>query len=131
MKQYRDRPDNRSEQSDYTPVLGLLQPFLKGQVIFLKKAQTCPPPVRRAALYIRVSTEEQAKQGYSIPAQREDLEGYARRNGLAVAGVFVDEGKSARKRYTARPAFMQMLEMVKAGEIDVILYIRPFVVSVS
>ncbi len=124
MKQYRDRPDNRSEQSDYTPVLGLLQPFLKGQVIFLKKAQTCPPPVRRAALYIRVSTEEQAKQGYSIPAQREDLEGYARRNGLAVAGVFVDEGKSARKRYTARPAFMQMLEMVKAGEIDVILFIK-------
>ena len=34
--------------------------------------------VPRAALYIRVSTEEQAKQGYSIPAQREDLEGYAR-----------------------------------------------------
>ena len=90
----------------------------------MKKAQVCPPPVRRAALYIRVSTEEQAKQGYSIPAQREDLEGYARRNGLAVAGVFVDEGKSARKRYTARPAFMQMLEMVKAGEIDVILFIK-------
>ena len=90
----------------------------------MKKAQACPPPVRRAALYIRVSTEEQAKQGYSIPAQREDLEGYARRNGLAVAGVFVDEGKSARKRYTSRPAFMQMLEMVKAGEIDVILFIK-------
>jgi len=90
----------------------------------MKKAQVCPPPVRRAALYIRVSTEEQAKQGYSIPAQREDLEGYARRNGLAVAGVFVDEGKSARKRYTARPAFMQMLEMVRAGEIDVILFIK-------
>ena len=90
----------------------------------MKKAQVCPPPVRRAALYIRVSTEEQAKQGYSIPAQREDLEGYARRNGLAVAGVFVDEGKSARKRYTARPAFMQMLKMVKAGEIDVILFIK-------
>lgn len=90
----------------------------------MKKEQACPPPVRRAALYIRVSTEEQAKQGYSIPAQREDLEAYARRNGLAVAGVFIDDGKSARKRYTVRPAFMQMLEMVKAGEIDVILFIK-------
>ena len=90
----------------------------------MKKTQSCPPPVRRAALYIRVSTEEQAKKGYSIPAQREDLEEYARTNGYAVAGVFVDEGKSARKRYTARSAFMEMLEKVKAGEIDVILFIK-------
>ena len=90
----------------------------------MPKSKICPPPVRRAALYIRVSTEEQAKQGYSIPAQREDLEAYAHRNGLAVAGVFIDEGKSARKRYTARPAFMEMMEKVKAGEIDVILFIK-------
>ena len=90
----------------------------------MRKEQNCPPPVRRAALYIRVSTEEQAKKGYSIPAQREDLEEYARRNGLAIAGVFIDEGKSARKKYTARPAFMKMLEGVKAGEIDVILFIK-------
>ena len=32
---------------------------------------------RRAALYIRVSTEEQARKGYSLPAQKEDLEEYA------------------------------------------------------
>ena len=90
----------------------------------MRKEQTCPPPVRRAALYIRVSTEEQAKKGYSIPAQREDLEEYARSNGYVIAGVFIDEGKSARKKYTARPAFMKMLEGVKAGEIDVILFIK-------
>ena len=90
----------------------------------MRKEQICPPPVRRAALYIRVSTEEQAKKGYSIPAQREDLEEYARANGYAIAGVFIDEGKSARKKYTARPAFMQMLEGVKRGEIDVILFIK-------
>ena len=90
----------------------------------MRKEQNCPPPVRRAALYIRVSTEEQAKKGYSIPAQREDLEEYARSNGYVIAGVFIDEGKSARKKYTARPAFMKMLEGVKAGEIDVILFIK-------
>ncbi len=90
----------------------------------MKKGLACPPPVRRAALYIRVSTEEQAKKGYSIPAQQEDLEGYARANGYAIAGVFIDEGKSARKKYTARPAFMRMLEGVKNGEIDVILFIK-------
>jgi len=90
----------------------------------MKKGPACPPPVRRAALYIRVSTEEQAKQGYSIPAQREDLEKYASSNGYAVVGVFIDEGKSTRKKYTAKPAFMQMLEKVEAGEIDVILFIK-------
>lgn len=90
----------------------------------MPKQKICPPPVRRAALYIRVSTEEQAKKGYSIPAQREDLEEYARTNGYAVVGVFIDEGKSARKKYTARPAFMEMMEKVKAGEIDVILFIK-------
>lgn len=90
----------------------------------MRKKQMCPPPVRRAALYIRVSTEEQAKQGFSIPAQREDLEEYARTNGYAIAGVFIDEGKSARKKYTVRPAFMEMMEKVKAREIDVILFIK-------
>lgn len=90
----------------------------------MRKEQKSPLPVRRAALYIRVSTEEQAKQGFSIPAQREDLESYARRNSYAIVGTFIDEGKSARKRYTARPAFMEMMEKVKAGEIDVILFIK-------
>lgn len=125
MKRYRDRPVYFTHDTvNYTPVFKFIQSFFEGQVIFVKGKQACPPPVRRAALYIRVSTEEQAKKGYSIPAQREDLEEYARRNGLAVAGVFIDEGKSARKKYTARPAFMQMLGMVKAREIDVILFIK-------
>lgn len=79
---------------------------------------------RRAALYIRVSTEEQARKGYSLPAQKEDLEDYARKNGYAIAGYYIDEGKSARKKYTRRKEFMRMLEDVKAGKIDVILFIK-------
>ena len=79
---------------------------------------------RRAALYIRVSTEEQARKGYSLPAQKEDLEEYAHQNGYAIAGYYIDEGKSARKKYTNRKEFMRMLEDVKAGKIDVILFIK-------
>ncbi len=79
---------------------------------------------RRAALYIRVSTEEQARKGYSLPAQKEDLEEYARKNGYAIAGYYIDEGKSARKKYTKRKEFMRMLEDVRAGKIDVILFIK-------
>ena len=82
------------------------------------------PEVRRAALYIRVSTEEQAKKGYSLPAQKEDLEGYAKKNGYAIVGYYIDEGKSARKKYTNRKEFMRMMEDVKADKIDVILFIK-------
>ena len=82
------------------------------------------PEVRRAALYIRVSTEEQAKKGYSLPAQKEDLEEYAKKNGYAIAGYYIDEGKSARKKYTNRKEFMRMMEDVKADKIDVILFIK-------
>ena len=82
------------------------------------------PEVRRAALYIRVSTEEQAKKGYSLPAQKEDLESYAKKNGYAIVGYYIDEGKSARKKYTNRKEFMRMIEDVKADKIDVILFIK-------
>ena len=87
-------------------------------------SQTKDARPRRAALYIRVSTEEQAKKGYSLPAQREDLEEFAKKNGYTVAGCYIDEGKSARKKYANRKEFMRMLEDVKAGRIDVILFIK-------
>ena len=83
-----------------------------------------PAPVRRAALYIRVSTDEQAKQGFSLPAQEEDLREYARRSGYAVAGLYVDDGVSARKKYTQRKALMRLLSDVEADKIDIILFIK-------
>ena len=42
--------------------------------------------VQRAALYIRVSTEEQAMHGLSLTAQRDTLTQYAQTNGLKVVG---------------------------------------------
>ncbi len=80
--------------------------------------------IQRAALYIRVSTEEQAQHGLSLPEQRGTLEEYARTHGLAVAGVYADEGISARKRYSKRPALLRLLEDVRAGKIDLILFTK-------
>lgn len=80
--------------------------------------------LKRAALYTRVSTEDQATHGVSLDAQRERLLQYAKENDLTVVDVYVDEGISARKRYTARPAFTKMLEDVKAKKIDVVLFIK-------
>ena len=80
--------------------------------------------IKRAALYARVSTEEQAMHGVSLEAQRERLTLYAKENGLSVVGTYVDEGMSARKRYTARAEFMRMLGDVRSGQIDVVLFIK-------
>lgn len=44
--------------------------------------------MKRAALYIRVSTEEQAKHGFSLVEQQHDLEQYAAQHGYAVIGVY-------------------------------------------
>ncbi len=78
----------------------------------------------RAALYVRVSTEEQAIRGVSIDAQRERLLAYAKENGLTVVDLYCDEGISARKRYTRRPELMRMLSDAEEGKIDVILFIK-------
>lgn len=80
--------------------------------------------LKRAALYARVSTEEQAMHGVSLDAQKERLLQYAKENNLTVVDLYVDEGISARKRYTRRPEFLRMLEDVKQKKIDVVLFIK-------
>ena len=80
--------------------------------------------IQRAALYARVSTEEQAMHGVSLDAQKERLIQYAKENNLTIVDLYVDEGISARKRYTKRNAFMRMIQDVKANKIDVILFIK-------
>lgn len=81
-------------------------------------------PVPRTALYIRVSTEEQVLHGYSLEAQREALECYAKAHSLAVVGCYIDEGKSARKPYRTRREFMRLLSDVEANKLDLILFIK-------
>lgn len=80
--------------------------------------------IKRAALYIRVSSEEQAMHGLSLEAQRESLTSYAAENGLRTVGLYADEGVTARKKYKARAGFMRMLEDVQADKIDLILFIK-------
>ena len=80
--------------------------------------------LKKAALYTRVSTEEQAMHGVSLDAQKERLIQYAKDNDLLIVDIYVDEGISARKRYTKRPEFMRMLNDIKTNKIDVILFIK-------
>lgn len=78
----------------------------------------------RAALYVRVSTEEQKVKGLSIEAQETALREWARKHEYIIAGVYNDAGISARKKYVKRPALQQLLIDVEAGKIDVILFTK-------
>lgn len=80
--------------------------------------------MQRTALYLRVSTEEQKLHGYSLEAQADALRQYAEEHSLTVVGEYRDEGISGRKPYKKRPALMSLIEAVKAGQIDLILFIK-------
>lgn len=81
-------------------------------------------PGIRAALYIRVSTEEQAVHGLSIEAQREALDAWAKENRIQVVGHYVDAGISARKPASKRPELQRLLEDVRCGRIDLIVFTK-------
>ncbi len=61
----------------------------------------------RVALYTRVSTEDQAKEGFSLDAQLDRLRLYAKAQDWEIAGEFVDEGHSGRT--IKRPAYQAMM----------------------
>ena len=63
------------------------------------------------AIYIRVSTEDQAKEGYSLEVQREYLESFAKREGLGIFKVYQDDGISGYS--TERPALKELLKDAK------------------
>ena len=81
-------------------------------------------PLVRAALYIRVSGEEQKIKGLSLEAQQERLEAYARERGWVIAGVYIDAAKTARKNMHKRAEFQRMIEAVKRDEVDLLLFCR-------
>lgn len=71
------------------------------------------------AIYIRVSTEEQAKQGISLSAQEEALKNYASALGYDVFKIYREEGKSG-KDIKGRPEMRQMLNDAKSYKFQAI-----------
>lgn len=61
----------------------------------------------KCVIYIRVSTEEQAKHGYSIDSQKEICSNFAKTMGYEVAQIFADEGLSAKD--LNRPALQDLM----------------------
>lgn len=78
----------------------------------------------RVAGYPRVSTEEQRIHGVSIAAQEDALRQWAADHNYDYVGSYNDAGISARSRYTKRPALLRLLEDVRAGKIDLIIFTK-------
>lgn len=78
----------------------------------------------RAGIYIRVSTDEQAKHGYSIESQRSRLISWCKEHSYQLVDVYADEGKSARTKLSNRKELLRLLDDVKADKIDRIVIWR-------
>ena len=67
-------------------------------------------------IYMRVSTEDQAREGFSLPEQKERLEAYCKFNGYKIVEYYTDAGISA-KTGNHRPEYDRMLEDGKHGKV--------------
>jgi site-specific DNA recombinase len=74
---------------------------------------------RRAILYARVSTDEQARTGYSLAQQLEALREYAAREGLQILEEIEDAGQSGAS--LERPGMDRVRDLVAAGGVAVVL----------
>jgi site-specific DNA recombinase len=74
---------------------------------------------KRAILYARVSTDEQATSGYSIPEQLRELRPYAAREGYRVVEEAVDDGHSGADPH--RPGLRRVMELAESGAVDAVL----------
>ena len=71
-----------------------------------------PDPARtQAVVYARVSSKEQEREGFSIPAQLKLLKEYAAAQGLSIAQEYVDVETA---KQTGRTAFSEMVASLKA-----------------
>lgn len=75
--------------------------------------------MKKAVGYIRVSTNEQAKEGVSLDNQKKKIEAYAVCKDLELVEIIEDAGKSAKN--LNREGIQKALQMVKGKEVDAII----------
>lgn len=79
--------------------------------------------LKNAGIYVRVSTERQVQEGYSISAQKENLTNFAKGHDFKVYDIYADEGISG-KSIEGRPDVKRLIKDIKGGKIDVVLLQR-------
>ncbi|MGK0551092.1 recombinase family protein [Enterococcus faecalis] len=75
--------------------------------------------MKRAGLYIRVSTPEQEKHGYSLEAQKKKLQAYALAKDYTIFKIYTDGGFSGAK--LERPALSDMINDIESQKLDLVI----------
>ena len=75
---------------------------------------------KRVAIYCRVSTIEQAEEGYSIDEQNVKIREYCEREGHEIYNLYEDRGISG-KNITNRPGIKQLLEDATNNKFDLVI----------
>jgi len=75
--------------------------------------------VKKVAIYARVSTEDQAKEGFSLDNQLEKLRSYCKARGWKIVGEYVDDGYSGRD--IKRPAYQKMMEDIDKWDVLLVM----------
>lgn len=78
---------------------------------------------RICGLYLRVSTEDQVKEGFSLPEQKERLEALCKFKGYKIYDYYTDAGISA-KTGNYRPEFDRLIEDAKNKKINTIIALK-------
>ena len=78
---------------------------------------------KKCGLYMRVSTEDQAREGFSLPEQKERLETFCKFKGYEIVDYYQDAGISA-KTGNYRPEFERLKEDIKSKKINTIISLK-------
>ena len=76
-----------------------------------------------AGLYIRVSTEDQAREGFSLPEQEKRLRAMCEYKGYEIYKLYKDAGISA-KTGNYRPAFEELLQDIREKKCNTIVVLK-------
>ena len=76
---------------------------------------------KKVAIYIRVSSLDQARDGYSLSAQERTLRKYCSDRNYSIFNLYADEGISG-KDMVHRPAIQKLMQDAEAKKFDVILF---------
>ena len=78
---------------------------------------------KKCGLYMRVSTDDQAKEGFSLPEQKERLEAFCKFKNYEIIDYYEDAGISA-KTGNHRPEFERLKKDIKAKKINTIVALK-------
>jgi len=78
----------------------------------------------KCACFIRVSTEEQAREGVSLSAQEERLRGYTMMAGLEIIAMIREEGISGKLPLAQRPGGKEILRLIREKQVQHVVALK-------